>query len=367
MHVSMTALRSARSVRQELADSSAQTPTNFRGCTCSHKSASPLFNRVGGCMYCCFLREDTDGLINDPLIIQKEYAKRIGSLYVGSLERQKIFDDSGAPVTIANEVVLLRCTYDNLIAGLRLLEKQGANLIETEADIKAIESWHELGLTKRQLWEVDLLDLVTESSKILGITDKIFVKSKSKGFSAVINTSRIAQLDSEIIAFLEAQSRKYGNRMVFSKYIPIKTDSFGTRETRHVILDNQVANSSRFLHSIKHTAPKSHMTKAQEIVHRIKDLGVFPSNYVLDLGEFVDDNDNPYVDIVELNPLSCSMCFVNNSIFSVDVPEIREYRKLLMMGYEFCFDALRNPQRYTITRATNRSYAYTSDSRYFFL
>lgn len=318
-------------------------------------------------MYCCFLREDIDGLTNDPLIIQKEYAQRIGTLRIGSLEQQKIFDGSGSEISVANESVLLRCTYDNLIPGLRLLEKQGANLIETEADVEQIENWHKLGLTNRQLWEVDLSELLAASSKLLGITDKVFVKSKCKGFSAVIGTSRIAHHDSETVTFLENQSRKYGNRMVLSKYIPIKTDSFGTRETRHVILNNQLANSSRFLHSIKHTVPKSHKLKAQEIAHQMKCLGFFPANYVLDLCEFTDNNGNSYVDIVELNPLSCSMCFVNNSIFSADVPEIRECQKLLLMGYEFCFDALRNPQNYAITRTSNKSYSYASDSRYIFI
>ena len=32
----------------------------------------------------------------------------------------------------------------------------------------------------------------------------------------------------------------------------------GTREIRHIILNNQVVNSSRALHSLKHTVPKSH-------------------------------------------------------------------------------------------------------------
>ena len=99
----------------------------------------------------------------------------------------------------------------------------------------------------------------------------------------------------------------------------------------------------------------------------MKCLCFFPANYVLDLCEFTDNNGNSYVDIVELNPLSCSMCFVNNSIFSADVPEIRECQKLLLMGYEFCFDALRNPQNYAITRTSNKSYSYASDSRYIFI
>ena len=318
-------------------------------------------------MYYCFLKEDIDELIKDPLIIQKEYAQRLGALCVGSLEQQSIFNASGLTIVVANERVLLRCTYDNLIAGLRLLENEGANLIETEADVKQIEAWHKLGFTNRELWEVNLSELLAISSSLLGIVDEVFVKSKRKGFSAVINTSRIAQRDPEIIDFLKTQIKKYGQQMLLSKYIQIKTDSFGTRETRHVIIDNQVTSSSRMLHSVKHTVPRSHKSKALEIAHQIKNLGTFPSNYILDLGEFIDNNGSSYLDIVELNPLSCSMCFVNNSIFNTAVPEICECQKQLLMGNEFCYDALRNPQNYTITRTSNKSYFYSSDSRYFFL
>ncbi len=318
-------------------------------------------------MYYCFLKEDTDGLTYDPLVIQKEYAKRLGCLCVGSLEKQAIFNDVGFEFPIANQRVLLRCAYDNLRDGLHLLEKNGANLIETDADIEKIETWHTLGLTNRQLRECDLSELLTASSKIIGATDKLFLKSKHKGFSAVISASRIARRDPEVVAYLEIQCRKYGDRIILSKYIPFKMDSLGTRETRHVILDGKLANSSRFLHTIKHTVPRSHKVKAQEFIRQINDLGTFPCNYILDLGEFIDDNGNPYLDIVELNPLSCSMCYVNNSIFTVAMPEIGECQKSLLMGYEFCYDAIRNPLRYTQKRTSNRNYAFMSEERYSFI
>ena len=77
----------------------------------------------------------------------------------------------------------------------------------------------------------------------------------------------------------------------------------GTREIRHIILNNQVVNSSRALHSLKHTVPKSHKNIAIHMVDHIRRLGVFPANYALDLGEFIDSNGNSYIDIVELNPI----------------------------------------------------------------
>ena len=136
---------------------------------------------------------------------------------------------------------------------------------------------------------------------------------------------------------------------------------------RHIILNNQVVNSSRALHSLKHTVPKSHKNIAIHMVDHIRRLGVFPANYALDLGEFIDSNGNSYIDIVELNPISCSMCYVNNSIYADVVPEIGECQRQLMMGAEFCYDAIANPKNYDMLRISNKNYTYVSDNQYSFL
>ena len=96
----------------------------------------------------------------------------------------------------------------------------------------------------------------------------------------------------------------------------------------------------------------------------IRRLGVFPANYALDLGKFIDSNGNSYIDIVELNPISCSMCYVNNSIYADVVPEIGECQRQLMMAAEFCYDAIANPKNYDMLRISNKSYTYTSDNQY---
>lgn len=318
-------------------------------------------------MIYCFLNEDIRDLPHDPLYIQKEYAQRLGSLWVGDLEQQTLWASPGCDCTNSDEKMLLRCSYDHLKAGLRFLEAQGVNLVETEADIEKIESWHTLGLTARTIRELTLSELQTAASDAFAASDQLFLKSKHKGFSAIIAASRIVQCDPEVFSFLETQCEKYGNSMLLSRYIPMKTDSIGTRETRHIVLDGRLANASRCLHSVQHTVPKSHRVKAQELIDRIRALGTFPSSYVMDLGEFMDAHNTPFLDIVELNPLSCSMCYVNNSIFDVAVPEIKQLHQSLRMGYEFCYDALRNPHCYTQKRTSNRSYAYASGERYTFL
>ena len=82
----------------------------------------------------------------------------------------------------------------------------------------------------------------------------------------------------------------------------------------------------------------------------------FPASYVLDLGDFIDADGCTYTDIVELNPLSSSLCYVNSSPFTVEVPEIAQVRQTWGMGFQFCLDYLSAPDRYVFTKPANRSY-----------
>lgn len=317
-------------------------------------------------MYYCFIAEDIANLSNDPLSIQKNYAERLNALCIASLMKQTVLDPSGNPVILKGKKVLLRCTNDNLSYGIQLLLKFGADLVETQDNIRQIENWHKLGITRRKIYELSFPELIENFPIELISNEAVFVKSKSKGFSAIINPSKLVQQESQVIDFLKTQARKSQQNMLFSRFIPMRADSLGIRETRHVVLNNKIISSSRLLYSLKHTVPKSHRIRAQEIIKQIENLGTFPSNYILDLGEFIGE-DEPYLDVIEFNPISCSMCFVNNSIFEIAVPEISKIKGQLQLGLEFCYDAISHPQNYELTRVSNRNYTYLSEERYSFL
>ncbi len=326
-------------------------------------------------MFYCFLYEDIESLREDSLVMQIEYARRIGKLYIGNIKHQKVYDgcDQNCPVELAGKKILLRSTYDNMLPGIRLLKKFGAELIESESDIDKIENWYKLGFTNRPIFHVDVHAIERGMSDIylqkqyLVQWDNIFLKSVKKGFSAVIKTSRIMQKDLQILAFLKEQASKYGEQFIITKYMEVRTDSIGRRESRHIVINCKVLNSSRMIHSIRHTVPKAHLDKAAEVVLWMKNIKNFPKNYVLDLGEFKDTNGEICVDIIELNPLTCSMCYVNNSIFITEVPEIKEIKEKFLMGYEYCYNALKNPQNYHQIRSSIKNYSYITDERYYFL
>ena len=106
------------------------------------------------------------------------------------------------------------------------------------------------------------------------------------------------------------------------------------------------------------------MIKAIEIADYLCKID-FPKNYVLDLGEFKQDA-SIFLDVVEINPISCSLCYVNNSIFTELIPEIEFLYCQCMFGYEYCYDYLNHPHDYSINKSANGDYAYKNEQRYIF-
>ena len=314
-------------------------------------------------MYYCFLHEDLDGLTLNPLLLQMEYARRLNSLCIGSLKEGSIRDGQGKEICPIGETVMLRCSTDYFISGVQWLRNKGIKPAETEEDAEQIENWYRLGLTRRTIFEFKADYLKENLLRNFRPGDKVFLKSRTKGFSAVLDPGKISELDLKAAGLLKDPAEK----LIACRYFPMKSDSLGIRESRHVVFQHHRLNSSRRLHSVRHTVPGSHIERAEAIVEQLTAVKGFPDSYVLDLGEFIEEDGIPHLDIVELNPISCSMCFVNNSVFDTAVPEIRKNFRQLGMGYEYCYDFLSHPERYALNRVANKNYGYEAEGMYSFL
>lgn len=91
----------------------------------------------------------------------------------------------------------------------------------------------------------------------------------------------------------------------------------------------------------------------------------FPSSYVLDMGLF-EKNGETFADVVEMNPITTSLCYVNNSIFEEEVQEIAGLKTKWNIGVEYCYDALEHPERYVETRHVGEQYSYLHEGHYDF-
>ncbi len=317
-----------------------------------------------------FLMEDLKEDGRNPLNIQHQYAERLDRGYLVDLENKIVFNRNKEPVPdLSGKKILLRCSYDYVRPALQFLEAGGAAPVETGRDIDRIENWFLLGLSGREIREYTITRFLQDAErkenyfKQVNRSDCIFIKSKKKGFSAVVRISALSCPAPGLREFINKMKNRYGEEILLSEYLPMKADSLGPRESRHVIMEGELINSSRNLHSVKHTVPKSHITKAKELAKRINELD-FPKSYVLDLGEFTG-KDGIHLDIVEINPISCSLCYVNNSIFTEMLPEIQQAYNYYHMGYEYCADLLLYPQDYCPERLAGVDYTYASECRYY--
>ena len=202
--------------------------------------------------------------------------------------------------------VLLRATCNTMMRAISILEDNGAELLETLNDIRAIEYWDNLSIANRQVLTVRFEDILNTlfSNQILVFLSKtpmVFAKSRKKGFCVQLPSCRLLQRDTEILAFFDERCTSIYDELMLSEALGIKTDSLGLRESRHFVFNGVIANSSRTLNSIKHTVPRTLFEKASSLVETITTQNGFPKNYVIDIGEFEKGNES-FVDIIELNP-----------------------------------------------------------------
>lgn len=313
----------------------------------------------------CFVKQDLEKLDKkDPLYIQSVFARKVDSFLELDLN-QKSFNGK-IPFS---EEVFLRCTCDSFEIAEQILRSKGIALIEDAKQKAIIERWYKTGIAKREIYELPISEYINGlyNKNIISFLQEnslIFVKSLLKGFSIETTAQRFLH-DSELKELIINKSEGNNTTLLISKCLNLKNDSLGKKETRHFIINGNVENSSRMIHSLMHNCLNSHVRKAKEIVQIINRLD-FPKSYVLDLGEFEDDGLR-FVDVVEINPISLSMCYLNNSIFIQSFDnEVNYIHSQSGMGIEYCYDYSINPERYRSEKFVGDRFEYQDETHYVF-
>ncbi len=323
-------------------------------------------------MYYCFVEEDMVDLNDDnQLIIQAKYAKRLGLFCSYRISEGIITDQEERSISLNRKPVLLRATCDTMAPAVNFLKGCGAELLETLDDIQKIENWDNFLLARRRIFSIRVEEIFETSfssnvENFLSATPRVFIKSRKKGFCVRLPSSRLLKADTEILDFFKSHCADESYELILSEELGIKADSLGLKETRHFVFNGAIANSSRALHSIKHAVPRTLLEKATSLVKFFLAQDGFPKNYVIDVAEFQKDGES-FLDIIELNPVTSSLCYVNNSIFDIVVPEATAFWKKTGMGYEYCYDAIEHPSRYAQKRYSGACYEYNNIEHYNFL
>lgn len=322
-------------------------------------------------MYYCFIREEIATIDSkDPLVIQANYAKHINKFCCCSLKDRKVTDACDKLIVLGEEVCL-RATCDNVMEALAILQENNIKPIETPSEIEKIQLWEELNLTHREVVSVRYRELISQnfSKRTREFLEKhkyVFLKSRIKGISVKIQSEKVLNADEKFVEILNKAKKTISDEFLISPILKIESDSLGEKEARFFVHGNKIINCSRNVHTVKHTVVAPFLKKAQEIIDIIGEKDVFPENYVLDIAKF-NDGSQTYFDVVEINPISTALCYVNNSIFTECCDDIEGIYREYQFGYEYCYDFRMSSNVYHKERLSNYNYSYITDGRYDFL
>ena len=293
-------------------------------------------------MIYCFVISDL--LNNDPYNIfrlQAGYAEKLGSICYADLCSRNIYGLDHWPIDITNASVFLRASCDTMYDAANLIAEHHGVLLETMSDVQAIEAWPALQIARRDIITISRSDLLygSYSEKMQGLLqscESVFIKTKKKGFSAITPTELVAMRPHTFVQFIEQHTTSDAEEILLSPRLNIKKDYLGNKETRHIVISGEIVNSSRALLSGRHTIPKSMHDYAKTMVDVISKKDWFPRNYVLDLA-LVELNGVSAVDVIEINPLTCSTCYIQNSIFFND-HSVAHTEGTELIGQEFIWN-----------------------------
>ena len=311
-------------------------------------------------MYYCFEWNEIKSIDEkDPLYLQAVFADSMNrSVYFDSkLKVMREADGTIAEIEPGGRRIFARTSYD-LMPEVAHLEKMGFEVVENTEDIGKITGWNRYCIAKRKIQCITAEDLIRkrfddEMAALLGSEERVFLKSERKLFSVVCNTESITGSQEGLAEKLKRLNAE--DHILISKAFGIKSDSIGRIEARFFVFDNKIMNCSRYTCTLKHSVPGILRAFAADMADRISLTGL-PSNYFMDLGIFVNDDGEEFTDIVELNPVTASMCYINNSIFFEGREDVERVRERYGFGYEYANDFLRHSDGYALERFAGRDY-----------
>ena len=299
-------------------------------------------------MLYCFSRPQLQAAFPyDDMALQARFAHALGAEAVFDPRTGAFTRLGGGKVTLTGERVLLRCGHEDFASMASAAEEQGARLVESERERAAIRRWYALLPPRRPLFRLTADEILSghlpreTAAWLTGETD-VFFKSVRKGGHQILSARRLLFPDRVLKASLEGFARQgYGEYLV-ARRETVAEDAWGRREVRCFVWAGRPGALSRCLLGRPAEVPEAFPKAAEEFTARGGAAAGFPRNYVLDLAEWVGP-EGPYVDVVELNPVSTALCYSGNSVFPPGSLTALGLESVPGLGDEFRYSCIREP------------------------
>ena len=259
--------------------------------------------------------------------IQLAVKKNIAVFYN---EETGFVDSLGKRIDIKGKRIMPRTFVSTINQINEVILSNGGLLVLSHEDDEKILNWPKYYRPKRKAFIFKGKDLTNEEivnniRKIFG--DRIFIKTKEKNFNGIIPTSL---LEDKECNFYKALLCSLDTDFIVSGVVDLVKDEYGIKEYRCFVMDNEVANISRFTENVLHTIDQEVLDKAKELVSNLK--GIMPTCYVVDLFQYEVDG-RKEIDVVEFNPFHSSGIYLYNS--AIEKSEDLLHKDMNKVSYEY--------------------------------
>lgn len=314
-------------------------------------------------MLYCFVRETLNVMSNDELCIQANYAKAHGIFIELDLDSQLFFNDKKEAININDRLIFLRTDYEHILDAMICIERHGGILLENNIHRQAIKDWPNHYFTTRKMFCIEGINVIQQDYSedikfLLNNNEQVFFKSLDKGFSSLVNSIDLISGKLAIFDLTNKQGVVASQKYLVSEKVEIAKDHFGNTEVRIVVFNNLVANASRYIHSLCHHVDQIFIDTAKRIVSSLSAKTDFPDNYIMDLG-LITSSEKSYVDVIEFNPISTSLCYVNNSVFLTPLSLTQNQMDVHGLGYEYFYDKIKYPGKYFLFDDGKTDFTYS--------
>lgn len=246
--------------------------------------------------------------------LEAKYAKDLGKYLFYDEKKDVFLDKDGNEVDITGLDILPRT---GVLQAERLVdaiyEHGGHSTWVKQGDYEKTLDWPDYIRTKRTNIIMSGREILEQPEKIIELfgVDRVFFKTKNKNYSQVLSVETLLKKEG---GFYEALKAHQDDDFILSDVVEIKEDDFGMREFRGYVFDGKIGNISRVHDYLVGIVNPDLEYKILDVLKELEGTD-FPRSFVIDLFEYVDENGETCLDVLECNPLVASGTYLYNSVF----------------------------------------------------